>query len=382
MSQSKISINGPINYIKLQNKEKEVHLFFDYHEELEYQQKCDSFDSVDINNFIAQVLLRTDNDIDFFAEIFKKQLKTDYEFNVNDIYIMNVRKMFNNIYNKKEKKNIRLHYIDIRDYNSFIKHGVNTIPDIVTNIIDNEQTVDDNTEIIIQQLQQVQSDMERLLKYSNHILEKNKEKFVLNKKHQEYYHLLEKMLIRYNDNNIKDKLQELYIKFCLKPFEKVIELIKETTKLLDREYNKYLKWGDNKKPIIIEKEKDGFIYNNMYEYPQMSKETYNKIVENIKDIEGLYDEAICLIMDTYFLRRLLDKTYVKKSIVFTGGDHCRNYLWILVKYFNFEINTIFFVRDYSKEEFEKYIHTVKNPVLLDKVLRPDGLKQCITINEI
>ena len=382
MSQSKISINGPINYIKLQNKDKEVHLFFDYHEELEYQQKCDSFDSVDINNFIAQVLLKTDKDIDFFAEIFKKQLKTDYEFNVNDIYIMNVRKMFNNIYNKKEKKNIRLHYIDIRDYNSFIKHGIDTLPNISTNIIDNEQTVDDDTELFIQELQQVQSDIERLLKYSNHILEKNKEKLVLNKKHQEYYHLLEKMLIRYNDNNIKDKLQELYIKFCLKPFEKVIELIKETTKLLDKEYNKYLKWGDNKKPIIIEKDKDGFIYNNMYEYPQMSKETYNKIVENIKDIEGLYDEAICLIMDTYFLRRLLDKTYVKKSIVFTGGDHCRNYLWILVKYFNFEINTIFFVRDYSKEEFEKYIHTVKNPVLLDKVLRPDGLKQCVTINEI
>jgi hypothetical protein len=42
-------------------------------------------------------------------------------------------------------------------------------------------------------------------------------------------------------------------------------------------------------------------------------------------------------MDLYFLKRVLDKDYIKKSIMYCGDYHFTHYVSFLVKYFNFEI---------------------------------------------
>lgn len=63
-----IFLNGPINYIKLYNEEKNKYLyvFMDYHEKIDYQQKCDSLHSIDIDKYLHHILEEADINIDFF----------------------------------------------------------------------------------------------------------------------------------------------------------------------------------------------------------------------------------------------------------------------------------------------------------------------------
>jgi hypothetical protein len=46
------------------------------------------------------------------------------------------------------------------------------------------------------------------------------------------------------------------------------------------------------------------------------------------------------IMDIYFLRRFLDKDYITNAITYAGKAHSISYLYILVKYFDFQITHI------------------------------------------
>lgn len=384
MGSKLISINGPINYMKLINKdtEKEVHLFFDYHEDLEYQQQCEEFDSVDINKYIGSILLKTEEPIDFFAEIFKKELKKDYDFSINDIYIMSVRKMFNKIYNEKKKKNIRLHYIDIRDYNDFVKHALYNIPELHEQIKEYETNVDDDTMNLIETMEVIKEDFERLVEFSESIINKKKKPKITEKEHKKFYHLLEKMLTRYTNDDTKEKLQIFFEELCVDALKTCVKLFEENISILEKEYDKYTKWDKLKEPIVIETNKKDIKYTSEYNYPQMEQKTYYKLLENIKDAEGLFGEAHCIIMDTYFLRRLLDKDYVKKSIVFTGAHHSRNYVWILIKFFGYHIEDAYFIRTFKKKDFERFVKNAKHPMILDKYVRPNELKQCIKINNL
>jgi len=382
MKNDLIAINGPINYMKLKSKDnnKEIHLFFDWHEQLEYQQECEELDSVDINKYLAGVLYGTETTIDFFAEIFKKELDKDYDFDINNIYIMSVRKMFNKIYNEKKKKNIRLHYMDIRNYNNFVEHGLYTLPNLRRKIQMNNTTIGNNLLDLTYIFENVKNDLEKFIELCENILHKKNNKVL--EKDKEYYHLLEKMLLRYNNVDIKEKLQIFFEEMCMENIKESIKLIDNIIELIDNEYKKYEKWEKKEEPIIIETNKKNIKYTTEYYYPQMDLNTYNKLMEYMKDLQGVFGEAHCVIMDTFFLRRLLDKNYVKKSIVFTGAHHSRNYVWLLIKFFNYKIDDAFFIRTFKKKDFEKFIINAKHPMVLDKYLRPNELKQCIKIKNI
>ena len=51
------------------------------------------------------------------------------------------------------------------------------------------------------------------------------------------------------------------------------------------------------------------------------------------------------IMDLYFVKQFLDKDYITNSISYTGIDHSVHVLYILVKYFNFNITHISTLND-------------------------------------
>ena len=51
---------------------------------------------------------------------------------------------------------------------------------------------------------------------------------------------------------------------------------------------------------------------------------------------------ICAILtDLYFIRRFINKDYIKNGIVYTGCAHLYDITYILTKYFNFKITNIF-----------------------------------------
>ena len=66
-------------------------------------------------------------------------------------------------------------------------------------------------------------------------------------------------------------------------------------------------------------------------------EHLNKIKSNQDKITEFSMKTYALIMDIYFLRRFLDKTYINNGIIYCGFGHAIRYIHILIKEFNFKI---------------------------------------------
>jgi len=86
------------------------------------------------------------------------------------------------------------------------------------------------------------------------------------------------------------------------------------------------------------------------------------------------------MMDSYFLRRLLDKDYIKNSIVYTGNIHNTDYLHFLVKNYDYKIVEYGTINDISSNELEKLIK--KTDSWMDIYKYVDSNKQCIKINKL
>ena len=51
----------------------------------------------------------------------------------------------------------------------------------------------------------------------------------------------------------------------------------------------------------------------------------------------------CVITDLYFLRRFLDKKYIKNGIIYTGSSHMIDLIYLLTKYFNYELTHTYYI---------------------------------------
>ena len=124
-------INGPINYIKLQgqinNITKDIFIFIDKHYELSEQTKCESYDSIDIAQYLYKLIKTSEISLDFFMEIRDEKLRLPKN-NKRDIYIGEVEGLFKSefVINKdqvkyaKSNNKVKLHYLDIRDQIEFM----------------------------------------------------------------------------------------------------------------------------------------------------------------------------------------------------------------------------------------------------------------------
>ena len=65
-------------------------------------------------------------------------------------------------------------------------------------------------------------------------------------------------------------------------------------------------------------------------------------------------------MDVYFIRRILDKDYILNSVVYSGVGHTVVYLYILIKYFNFDMTHHSAYNSDQKSDLEKLTNSVKN----------------------
>ena len=161
-----INLNGPINYFKLINGNNQINIFMDYHSPITEQKKCEDYDSKDIDKYFNKLLstnnlLKSDT-LDFFLEINPTSISFKYKYYSNDNYLQSIRKMFSKLYNEKyanldedkiPEQNIRLHYIDVRDYSSF-----NSLHKIMREIlIELDKTKLDNLQFVINALTSVKN---------------------------------------------------------------------------------------------------------------------------------------------------------------------------------------------------------------------------------
>ena len=316
-------INGPTNFACLNGTfagvQKEIYVFFDKHLDLDDQTRCKSFNSIDISYYLYTLIKESKENLDFFMEIRTSQLDKQIT-NKKDIYINEVINLFisefetkkndvndnndnNNENIKHLKKNVKLHYFDIRDHLN-IFYLTKIITQKILKYLNLYSTNDENNkyiEKIIFYIDQINEKIKSLDKNTKEVMTNNNVTYNKINDPNKYY--LDKIINRYN-NDILGKNINLFLNIhCGGIINSIDTLIKNTKYMLTNS-------------ILMNKEELG--------------KNIDKLSEYILQLYSFYTDA-------YLLRRIIDKNYVKKSIIYAGGSHSINIIFFLVKFCNFSI---------------------------------------------
>ena len=375
MDKDILYLNGPVNFFKLKNGDKEVYLFGDRHNNIENQGECDELESFNFDKYLKYFFKHNTKNIDFMLEIPMKPNEY-YDKNYNDIYLDKIRKVFQELYNKNPYyKYLKVHYIDIRFFNNINEPFL-----YVRNIqgyINNKGLYD--FQYIINTLEIIN----KLLNEQINIIDKyyKDEKSNVDKENIVDV-LFNKIITKYNNKENKIKINKFFKVMC---YERMKFLIDEITKFIT-DCNKYQKIFDDNKDKLDKKHmnsnkelyKQYLLFEDFYD-----TDKYNKIKDDVlitgEKIEIQILNIGVYIMDSYFLRRLLDKDYIKNSIVYTGNIHNTDYLHFLVKNYDYKIVEYGTINDISSNELEKLIK--KTDSWMDIYKYVDCNKQCIKINK-
>lgn len=304
-------VNGPVNIIRLEGEidgiKKKVYLFMDIHYDLMEQTTCYNNDNIDIQRYFYDIINYNKDELDIFIETNKEYFygKNNKKYGndkydlimYKDKYINEIRNTIykeflhnrilskNKILQSSKHKNIRLHYIDVRnltflfeDIHDYISDNINYIS------IDLVKKIKSKIDYYINEIKK---------KYGKKIRE------------------------RYNNIELQNKLNN---------FIKIIDYYED-------------KINENIDDLI----------NNYYIYDKIEKNNIIYEIYNHVEIYGV------IYTDIYTLRRLLDKKYITKSIIYTGASHSINYLYFLMKEYNFKITTIVYPNDANIEKISKEI---------------------------
>ncbi len=318
----KYYINGPNNVVRLTNGEKIIYIFGDYHENLKYQTKCETDQySLNFDQFIVKFMKNNKKEIyDLFIESDINHLKYTNNYNFRENYILEIEKVFitnmtfdnnNKIIKSDKYTNFRFHWFDFRN----LINQINDFYNICRNLSNLYNK--NNINYLLNKLYFLLD----LIKSYQH--DKMNKKFIY----------INKILEKYNNNKIKKKINYIYNKYfsdteCI---DKINEIIEYVYNNLDLFKNKYINFE-----ILVTQQ----------------FEIYKKI-DKLKNYIFDYFQ----LCDLYLLKQILDKSYIKKSIVYTGTIHMYQIIYFLVKYFDFRISHIYYLDPFfnSIDDFEKYI---------------------------
>jgi hypothetical protein len=416
-SANDIFLNGPVNYFKLTKAGTEINLFMDLHAPINRQRKCEDYDAKDIDKYLNKVMTENDNtntNLDFFLEINPTSVNSTYKYFSNDNYLQSIRKMFSKLYKEKHYdsktplQSVRLHYMDIRDYASFNdtrKLFINITSELDTNKLD-------NINIIIRDLSTVKNILFFIGNMIKAIIDGRPLDNNLSKKQIDYinmselqtdssgeklsqiqildiglYQILEKILTDYEKSKNKDKIIQLfnthYIDTSNYVINELTDLIMKLTSI-DKSIDEYVIGEkitfEQINPKGKDCERDVLPY---YYYPlDKYKKECNYTIDKINVISTLVMKMGTIIMDCYFLRRLIDNQNITKSIVYTGSYHTVVYLWFLIKYCNYNIEDYFYMS--PNMTVKKLVDLISRSDYLDimEFVIPNRINQCVKIKKI
>lgn len=403
-SDKKEYVSGPYNLVRMEGSingiNKIFYFFMDMHLTENIQMQCKNIRSKPIKQYLVETFDKINNldkQYDFFLETFPDC----YIVKNNRLgnYLNQLRKFFseafkfdfkkNKIKQNSEFSNVRFHYIDIRSYLTFQScnpfsilyqvldfvhslEGKLLLPFDITDIHDIVMIATARLDFLYQTLYNpnnvkkvnvVQENYQNLSEYSDEDF-KNVIKFLIDKIKNSYIH-----------ENIKNKINNYIEKDLKKYFEEYFELAKQFLDYLNKSYDK-LNIPQNK---LIK-------YKNFTDYfsqlhGTISREIKEHILETLtKLIDLSFINIYTIIMDLYFLRRALDKDYITNSIIYTGGAHSINYIYSLLKYFNFKITHVHYAK-YSIPELTEKILKEKSPDKITNFFLPQYMEQCIEISQ-
>lgn len=370
-------VSGPINTIRVEGKvnniKKVLYIFFESHELLQYQTECPNIRSQHIKDYlIEQFDLAKEKgiNIDFFMEILVRDEIYDKTFKYSKYtkqYIDKLREFVKNnfiiddktntIKTSDEFINIRHHYIDFRDIFLFdIIFGTNKAINKDINEMWCYKYIDKNL------IDNIKKDILGI----NIRIKKIKE-MILNDKYEKtknltiifLYKILKKIKSRYKNKDIYNKITKYYldnIKRLINDYEKISKEYMEYLNFLQKEIDKINIDFNSNKDIIITDYLPKLILLN------------NKFQDIISDI-SLY------VVDIFFLRRFLDKDYVKNACIYTGASHSCNYLYFLVKHCGFTITHTSYVNKSIKNLTQQINKAKKYEDIISEVY-PKEFVQC------
>lgn len=431
-------INGPINIIRLEGVvngiRKIIYVFMDMHEDVRNQTECENVYSKDVQSYFAESFYNishssdsksgsNDKIYDFFLEI--SPLDTEnlgFGFghpeivNLRDKYIRQVRKLFRRLFKYDVKKNevsisdyfnnVRLHYMDIREYFD----DTHIIDMMMQDISDNTNYMLKNRDLYVNILDKNEKYYDYLKTHFSNILEiihsyqtsKNKpfEKISVIKYHlisdsqsnrdtvitpeqegKKHYnnlnYLINKLYNSYQNNNVQKVIIE-QIKIL---DDEILDLIKECDKQ-QKEMEQLRHFAENQKDRFFNvADSNSYACSFGYGFDKINLVQKLSKIRNEQDYFFIkYISTFLKFMDLYFLRRFLDKSYITNAITYTGGYHSRYYIHMLIKHFNFNITHVAYSVITNMDELNS---TLKNIPVKDyyKFLLPEYQSQCSDVTD-
>ena len=390
-------ITGPINVARLEGTvgsvKKVIYLFMDFHMEVYEQTKCSNVYSQNISKYLANgfnSLGKSPKFYDFFYEEKPSDIVPQLNSSQRAKYIGNVGNFFSKIYSYDKEhnktlqshiyKNVRLHYLDIRDhlinkaynmywiYNACTDLWYNFSVYTINNIIEWQKISLDHINNIYKIL--ILPDIKSTGKKNPVIATFNSDANLdivtdfTYKIREKYNHPHIKISINKDLDYLTDKLKKFIVDFeaSINRFVEIREkMVGEYTKASFTD-GKFVRYGI--KPNVIRS-----LINEMCDFSD-------------KHLEGM-TLIFAGITDLFMLRRFLDKDYITNAIVYTGEAHSSKYIRLLISKFGFKITHISYS---SISDMEKLNDTIKKRVdkniddQIDDLLLAPYLLQCSDIS--
>ena len=343
----KYFINGPESVSRLEGKidgvKKVIYLFGKIHI---ISNECREDNNIDIDKFLLKIFKYNDKKnkdyLDVFLEIYdidKENLLGSYRM----MMINRIRKLLSN--NKEINKSVskndkikytRFHNFDIRYI--FDKYHIHS----------DTATIPED----IESFDEIKDKLRSLKDNINKFIEK--EEITKNNKLNTKSKILKKLFTKYDTKECNEILSKITIRY----FNILIDLPHKINMLLLRIYT-----------LSIEEDKD----YKTYDYMKFSKYVLDKITDLFIQYNAINDTLLfttSFITDLYLLRRILDKKYITRGIVYSGNAHTYHLKYILIKYFNFKlthINNDKTDNNYKKQikEESKFLKELNNYNLLN-----------------
>lgn len=378
MQHSKEYINGPLNVMRLEGQingiSKVIYIFMDVHLKINMQTKCPNLRSIDIVNYLVKnfdQISEKDKIYDFFFEIQPTVINTQltktkkkYIHEIFDLFISSFKiDRDKNVVSKSNTfPNVRLHYIDIRDYVINYHKALFALDGFINKVIASGSISKDDIQEIKKLLK---INVEEVMGVHDLIYNKKTQSpDILIKK--EY--LFNKIKSKYHHKNISQEINMLINTYLAKKFNDYFQHIASYYEKLDH-LNKLLHVQQN----------DLYYDQNMrhnYGLPNYVKLDILKDISRINEIKSsLEREIFVFIVDLFFLRRFLDKDYITNGIIYTGISHSVNYIFILIKYFNFKITHYSYLKS-TLEELYDHIKKADDKYDVESYIYPPKLIQC------
>lgn len=364
LNENIIYINGPINFFRIKNEKKDIYLFSDIHKNINEQTECKELNSVNIDKFLLHFFEKNKSSIDFMLETFKT-----YEDECeNKIYLNKLRKMFNTIHKKNPYyKYLRIHYLDIRNYEYLDQIHSNS--QWLIHYLKNNNIYD--FKIIDEKLMTIKFYLKKIIEYYENTVEKK----------NNFQNLLNKIMNKYNDIENKKKINEFLNIHFYKKILYIIQFINDFEMEISN-YNKIVKKNTDVQKYFVCNNVNHTKYIKKYNFFNTKKyfDIKYEVTEKINELYEQLNVVKLTLMDCYFLRRVIDKDYIHKTIVYTGFIHTIEYLYFLVKFFDFKIIDYDEKNFYTSKQIENLIY--KSDTVYDfinKMLLKQNFTQCIKI---